>query len=75
MSVFDLTLPAQSRGLSGLFACALRTAAHSAELRRQRAALRRLDSRALADIGLTRDEAEAEARRLLWDAPSYWWTR
>ncbi|MFN3210997.1 MAG: DUF1127 domain-containing protein [Roseovarius sp.] len=37
------------------------------ELRRQRRALARLDDHALADIGLTREEAEAEARRPVWD--------
>lgn len=34
---------------------------------RQRRALARLDDRALADIGLTRAEADAEARRPIWD--------
>lgn len=34
-----------------------------ADRQRQRAALARLDDRMLADIGLTRAEAEAEARR------------
>lgn len=68
MSVFELTLPAQSRGFSGLFSLAARTAA----LHRQRSALRRLDARALEDIGLTRAQAEAEANRPLWDAPAHW---
>ncbi len=69
MSFYDLTLPARSRGFSGLFDLAARSAA----LHRQRAALRRLDARALDDIGLTRAEAEAEANRPLWDAPAHWY--
>ncbi|OYW58339.1 MAG: hypothetical protein B7Z10_02335 [Rhodobacterales bacterium 32-66-7] len=39
---------------------------------RSRRALRRLDDRLLSDIGLTRAEAVAEARRPLWDAPLHW---
>ena len=36
----------------------------------QRRALARLDDAALADIGLTRAQAEAEARRRPWDLPA-----
>lgn len=39
---------------------------------RQRQFLARLDDRTLADIGLTRDEAAAEAARPLWDTPAAW---
>lgn len=39
---------------------------------RQRRALEALDDSALEDIGLTRSQAEAEARRPLWDAPESW---
>lgn len=39
---------------------------------RQRDQLRRLDSRALEDIGLTRADAEAEAARPIWDVPDTW---
>jgi uncharacterized protein YjiS (DUF1127 family) len=39
------------------------------ELRRQRRALAALDDLRLRDIGLTREEAKAEARRPIWDAP------
>jgi uncharacterized protein YjiS (DUF1127 family) len=42
------------------------------ELRRQRQALAALDNARLQDIGLTRAEAEEEARRPLWDAPAHW---
>jgi len=41
-------------------------------LRRQRRTLARLDDRALADIGITREQAKAEAARLIWDAPEFW---
>ena len=41
-------------------------------LRRQRAALAALDDAALKDIGLTREEAQLEARRPFWDAPDTW---
>lgn len=43
-----------------------------AETWRQRRALARLDAARLRDIGLTRDEAEAEASRPVWDAPRHW---
>lgn len=39
---------------------------------RQRRALARLDDAALDDIGVTRREARAEARRPIWDAPENW---
>ncbi len=39
---------------------------------RQRRALARLDDAALDDIGVTRRQAEAEARRPVWDAPANW---
>ncbi|MDP7151739.1 MAG: DUF1127 domain-containing protein [Paracoccaceae bacterium] len=43
-----------------------------AELRRQRRALAELDAYALADIGVTADEAETESARPVWDAPVHW---
>lgn len=39
---------------------------------RQRRRLAELDDALLRDIGLTRDEARAEARRPLWDVPESW---
>ena len=42
------------------------------ELRRQRRALARLSDHLLTDVGLTRAEAEREARRALWDVPGHW---
>ena len=41
-------------------------------LRRQRRCLAKLDDRALKDIGITREQAEAEAARHIWDAPEFW---
>lgn len=41
-------------------------------LARQRHALARLDKAALHDLGLTEDQARAEAARPVWDAPAHW---
>ena len=41
-------------------------------VRRQRLDLRNMSDRQLRDIGLTRDEAEAEAGRPLWDLSATW---
>ncbi len=41
-------------------------------LARQRRALAQLDDRALEDIGVTRSQAEVEAKRPVWDAPDNW---
>ena len=41
-------------------------------LRRQRKRLAELDASALADIGLTRDQAQSEANRPIWDVPATW---
>lgn len=40
-------------------------------LARQRAALAAMDDAQLRDLGLTRDEALAEARRPIWDLPKH----
>jgi uncharacterized protein YjiS (DUF1127 family) len=45
---------------------------HMNDVIRSRRALRRLDDHTLRDIGLTRPEAEAEAKRARWDAPQHW---
>lgn len=45
---------------------------HLFAVRRERMELGDLDDHMLEDIGLTRGEALAEARRGLWDAPRYW---
>ncbi|KIC29268.1 DUF1127 domain-containing protein [Leisingera sp. ANG-M6] len=39
---------------------------------RQRRQLSRLDDRALEDIGVTRAQADAEARGGFWRAPDHW---
>lgn len=41
-------------------------------LHRSRARLAELDPHLLADVGLTRADAEAEANRSVWDAPETW---
>ena len=41
-------------------------------LSRQRRALAQLDDRALEDIGVTRAEAEKEAKNGFWDVPDHW---
>jgi len=41
-------------------------------LRRQRRTLAALDPARLADIGLTPEEARAEAARKMWDVPPGW---
>lgn len=38
----------------------------------QRRALARMDARQLADIGVTPEEARAEAARPVWDVPAHW---
>lgn len=42
-------------------------------LQRSRRVLAELDDTALRDVGITRAEAEAEARRFIWDAPDHWY--
>lgn len=42
------------------------------ELGRSRARLRELPDHMLADIGVTRGEAERESRGRSWDVPSWW---
>lgn len=46
--------------------------AHLYSVWRQRQALKKLDAAQLRDIGITREQALAEARRAFWDAPSSW---
>jgi uncharacterized protein YjiS (DUF1127 family) len=51
---------------------ALRRLLSAAALRRQRARLSDLDPHILRDIGLSEGEAQAEARRSVWDVPANW---
>ena len=48
------------------------TIASMLNISRQRAALRRLDQAGLADVGLDRHTAIAEANRPIWDVPANW---
>jgi len=59
--------PALARGLSFLRRLPLLLS-----LRRQRRSLAQLDDHLLRDIGLTPEQALAEADRPIWDAPAHW---
>ena len=41
-------------------------------VRKQRKSLSNLDPHLLNDIGLTRETAEREVKRKLWDVPQHW---
>ena len=41
-------------------------------LARSRRALRKLNAQHLADIGFSKAQADAEARKPLWDVPDHW---
>lgn len=60
-----LSRPARRTGLLARLSAAL-------EMQRSRARLATLDAHLLADIGVDRRTAEAEANRPLWDAPASW---
>ena len=60
---------ARSAGIIGRFA-----PAHWIALRRQRRQLAELEDHQLADIGVSRAEAKAEAARPAWDVPAHWMT-
>ncbi len=57
-------LPRPSRLVRGL--------RHALTQRKERLALAALDDHLLADIGLTREDARAEASLPLWDAAGHW---
>ena len=57
---------------TGLSSVNYHTFSNMASLRSQRKALLRLDDAALQDMGLTRKQAELEAKRSLWDVPANW---
>jgi hypothetical protein len=42
---------------------------------RQRRHLSELDDALLKDIGVSRDQADTEARRPVWDVPAHWLQR
>ncbi|MGR3491713.1 MAG: DUF1127 domain-containing protein [Shimia sp.] len=64
MATFTLNTLLHARRAAGLRS--MLDAAHS------RGQLSRLDAHALEDIGVTREEAMAEATRPLWDVPRNW---
>lgn len=68
MALLDMSLHRAGRRSGALFSFATR----AVQLQRQREALRRLDDRALKDIGLSRSDAEIEASRPFWDVPDTW---
>ncbi|APG47557.1 DUF1127 domain-containing protein [Phaeobacter porticola] len=41
-------------------------------IRRERRMLAQLDQSALNDMGISKDAADVESRRKIWDAPSNW---
>ncbi|AUH34409.1 DUF1127 domain-containing protein [Paracoccus tegillarcae] len=45
------------------------------DVRKTRADLSRLTDEQLHDIGITREQAEDEAKRTMWDAPEYFRAR
>ncbi|MFV1492758.1 hypothetical protein VWX97_17545 [Phaeobacter sp. JH18-32] len=48
------------------------TVAQRLAIWRERRMLATLDQSALDDMGISKTEAQAEARRPIWDAPSSW---
>ena len=71
MSILRLTFPLAALRPSALARLAARLLA-AKTLARSRRRLGCLDDHILRDIGLTRDQAESEAQRSIWDAPLHW---
>lgn len=72
-SALPATLRPDTRPTAGAWAQHLFDRIRAATaLRRQRQALLRLDEALLRDIGITRCEAESEAKTPFWDAPTHW---
>ena len=71
MSILRLTLPLAALRPSALARLLTRLLA-AETLARSRRRLPQLEDHILRDIGLTRDQANAEAQRPIWDAPSHW---
>ncbi|KIC46947.1 hypothetical protein RA28_04285 [Ruegeria sp. ANG-S4] len=67
-----MTLITQSQSKCGVPASRRFKLLDFLSLARQRRALARLDARALEDIGVTREQAQSEAARPMWDAPDNW---
>jgi uncharacterized protein YjiS (DUF1127 family) len=64
-------LPRKSRS-AGNLATVFRAVVDHLALHRSRQRLAVLDDHLLADIGVSRDEAMAEATRSAWNAPDHW---
>lgn len=71
MTPHRLVLPLAVLRPSALAALPRRLLA-AAALSRSRRSLRHLDDHLLRDIGLTRAQAESEAKQFDWDAPWHW---
>lgn len=41
-------------------------------IKKQRKQLKKMSNAQLADIGVSREEAMAEAQKTFWDVPAYW---
>jgi uncharacterized protein YjiS (DUF1127 family) len=65
-SLQTLEVPAPFGGWDNLFRRLVARLLRIYGRQQQRRALRELDDRMLADIGLSREQAEAEARKPLW---------
>lgn len=63
-----LRTPAQRTGIKAFFLRVLRLESTW----RERNHLKALDDAALKDLGLTRAQVDAEARRPVWDVPNHW---
>ena len=63
---------AQARTINARPVSLLTHLTNGIRLARQRRQLARLDANALCDMGITRAQVCAEARRLAWDAPKNW---
>ena len=61
-----IAVPLPPRGWPNWPSAGWRWFRHALEQRRQRRALRDLDDRQLADIGVTREQALHEANKLFW---------
>ena len=68
MTTLSLNTPARRAPKSGILAAIMRLDARF----RQANALRQLDAERLADLGLTRRQADAQAGGLTWDVPLHW---
>ena len=67
-----MTLTATNRDCTPARPSLLATLTHMHAVWRQRQALKKLDDRALNDIGVSRAQASIEADRPIWDAPETW---